>query len=161
MKVIKNNYNMKEDKVVNVKPYPREVTCEHCGSILEYDKSDVIIGELGIAYILCPLCNKDTCTYQEDEDVTLTIDNIEFPVHFHHVSEATGAVDCCNNEKVREYIRKAIEYFRENKEEFDYGGHISGNFYIQVHRYSGDETYEVTVSNDFYSTDIPFESEDY
>lgn len=161
MKVIKDNYNTKENEVVNAKPYPREVTCEYCGSTLEYDKSDVVIGEFGCAYIHCPLCDNDTYTYQDDEDVTLTVDNIEFPVHFHHVSKETGAVDCCNNEEVRKYIRKAIEYFRNNKEEFDWGCWITGNLYIQVHRYSGDEEYEVTVSNNFYSTDIPFEAEDY
>lgn len=161
MKVIKDNYNTNEDEVVNAKSYPRIATCEYCSSELEYDKSDVVIGELGLAYIHCPLCNNNTFTYQEDEDVILTIDNIEFPIHFHHISKETGAVDCCNNETVREYIRKAIEYFRRNKEEYDWGTHITGNFYIQVHRYSGDETYEVIVSNDFYSTDIHFEAEDY
>ena len=49
----------------------------------------------------------------------------------------------------------------KNKDEFSWGGHLTGNLYINVHRYSGDEMYEVTVSNDFYHTDIPFESEDY
>ena len=30
-----------------------------------------------------------------------------------------------------------------------------------VHRWSGDEQYEVVVSTDFYNMDIPFEEEDY
>lgn len=161
MRVVKDNYNVAENKVANTKPYPRKCICENCSSELEYDKSDVVIGAFGCAFVHCPLCDENTYLSDDEEDVILTVDNIEFPVHFSHTSKETGAVDCCNNETVRKYIRKAINYFRNNKEEFDWGGHISGNFYIQVHRYSGDENYEVTVSNDFYSTDIPFETEDY
>jgi len=168
MKVLKNNYqetnieeHIKEEDIKQEKPYPRKLICEKCGSELEYEKSDIRIGVLGCVFVDCPLCKHDNMLEDNENNIALTANNVEFPVHFWRFSTETGAVDCCNNEMIREYILKAIDYFRTNKEEYSYGGHITGNFYINVRRWSGDEMYEVTVSNDFYSTEIPFESEDY
>lgn len=162
MKVLKDNYNtVQVEESKPLAPYPRKLICEKCESELEYDKSDLKIGTYGCVFLNCPLCNHTNMLDDNEESITLTKDNVEFPTHFHHTSVKTGAVDCCDNEHIKEYIQKAIKYFRENKEEYDYGGHITGNLYINVHRWSGDECYEVSVSNDFYDTYIPFESEDY
>ena len=163
MKVLKNNYNITETTTptMQYEPYPRKLNCENCGSELEYEKSDLRMGEYGCMYIDCPLCGCDNMLEDNEESITLTVDNIEFPIHFHHVSKETGAVDCCNTEMVREYIGKAVDYFRTNKEECNWGGWVTGNFYIHVRRYSGDENYEVTISNDFYHMDIPFDKKDY
>lgn len=165
MKVLKDNYNMTEaiDTTMQIEPYPRKITCEKCRSELEYEKSDMNMGEYGLMYVDCPLCGYRNFLDNNENSITLTVDNIEFPVHFHHTSIETGAVDCCDNETIKKYLYKAIDYFRKNKdnESLDYGGHITGNLYINVHRYSGDEDYEVTISNDFYSTNIPFEHQDY
>ena len=40
MKVLKDNYT-KLSINENNKPHPRKCTCEHCGSELEYDRSDI------------------------------------------------------------------------------------------------------------------------
>ena len=162
MKVLKNNYNEANIKkeVKQVKPYPRTCLCEECHSELEYEESDLRIGELGLVFLDCPLCGKDNALDDNENSITLTMDNVEFPVHFHHISTETGAVDICNNEKIKERIQKAINYFRQNKEEFVWTGE-SGNLYVAVYRYSGDEDYYVVVSNNYYSTYIDFESEDY
>ena len=85
---------------------------------------------------------------------------VHFPVHFHHVSVETGAKERCNTEEVRYELRRAITYFRENKDETDW--HTwSGNLFVFVHRWSGDENYEVVVSKDFYNMEIDFEDKDY
>lgn len=165
MKVLKDNYtNFTDIKVEHkqiVKPYPRECVCENCGSILEYDESDIRMGAYGVMGLECPLCGEDNLLDDNENNIVLTKDNIEFPIHFHHVCKENGAVDCCDNAHVKEYINKAINYFRIHKDEYDYGGHITGNLYVNVHRWSGDELYEINISNDFYSMEIPFESEDY
>lgn len=51
MKVIKDNY----------KKFPIEVTCEHCGSIIEIEKRKEIYldGLTGEHYWECPLCSGD------------------------------------------------------------------------------------------------------
>lgn len=115
MKVLKNNFN--ETATVNMtKSYPRKFVYEQCGSELEYEKSDIRIGAFGCAYLDCPLCHYDNAL--EDEEYKLTADNVEFPTHFWHTSKETGAVDICDNKYVKEYLYKAIDFFRKNKDEF-------------------------------------------
>lgn len=157
MKVIKNNYENKEKEKM-VENYPKLLICETCGSELEYNKEDFRIGEFGCIFVDCPCCNHDNLI--EGEEFVLTKDNIDFPVHFHHCCEENGAVNCCTNEEIHGYIDKAINYFRENKDEFAWTAEI-GNLHMTVFRYDGDESYYVIVTNDYYSTYIPFEDKDY
>ena len=96
-----------------------------------------------------------------EHSITLTADNIEFPDHFYHTSIENGAIDVCNTENIRKYIHEAIDYFRINKNEYDYGCILTGNLYLHVQRYVDDKEYVVTISNNFYETEIPFETEDY
>jgi hypothetical protein len=164
MKVLKNNYNQigaNSEEIRKFEPYPRKLLCEHCSSELEYEESDLRMGEYGCMFVDCPCCGQDNMLEENEHNITLTVDNIEFPTHFSRTSTEHGAVDCCNNGTIKEYLRKAIDYFRKNKDEYDWGGHITGNLYLHVHRWSGDENYEITISNNFYSMDIPFEDIDY
>lgn len=163
MKVLKDNYQKKSDEMpvkVEIKPYPRIWICEDCGSELEYEKSDLRMGVLGCMYLDCPCCGRDNMIEDNESTIILTVDNVEFPTHFFHTSKEDGAVDICNNEEVKNYIRRAIEYFRKNKEEFAWESG-SGNLRVIVFRYDGDENYEIIVTKDYYETYIPFESEDY
>ena len=161
MKVLKNNF----DKIATangiiVKPRPKKLICENCNSELEYEESDIHIGVYGASHLLCPLCGYDNMTDDEEYNITLTKNNIEFPTHFHHTSVETGAVDNCTTEFVKNCVKEAIEYFRNNKNEFAfYTG--TGTTMVYVFRYTGDEEYEVVVTKDSYNTYIPFESEDY
>lgn len=158
MKVIKNNYY--NDVYVDTNPYPRKLICENCKSELEYEKLDMRMGEYGCMFIDCPLCGYDNMLENNEYNITLTMDNIEFPTHFHHISKDTGAVDICTTDEVKEAVRRAINYFRRNKKEYAWTT-WRGNMYVCVLKYDGDESYEITVSNDFYKTEIPFEEEDY
>ena len=161
IKILKDNsknIEVKEEKYIE--PYPRKLICEGCQSELEYDESDLVMGEYGCMYVDCPICGEHNMLVDNEKSITLTVDNIEFPVHFHHVSVETGAKERCNTEEIRYELCRAITYFRENKEETDW--HTwSGNLFVFVHRWSGDEEYEVVVSKDFYNMEIDFEDEDY
>lgn len=162
MKILENNYkqpNINENDN-NIKSYPRECFCESCRSKLEYEKSDLRIGALGSVYLDCPLCKYENMIEDNENTITLTKDNIEFPAHFFHISKETGAVDCCNEKKIKDSIERAIDFFRKNKDEFDWYTE-SGNLHISVTRYDGDKEYYVVVTNDYYSTYIPFEDKDY
>lgn len=160
MKVLKNNYENNQTNNKNIEPYPRFHVCQSCLSELEYDESDLRIGELGLCFLDCPLCEYENIIEDNENTITLTKDNIEFPVHFFHTSEDDGAVDVCTNEYIKESINKAIECFRNNKDEFVWISE-TGNTFITVFRFDGDEDYYVVVTNDYYSTHIPFEEEDY
>ena len=160
MKVLENNYNEECTHVDALEPYPRELECEKCGSKLEYDKSDMEVGIFGAMHVKCPLCGYNNMLDGNECDVILTKDNVEFPIHFHHTSKENGAVDTCNNKFVRECVQKAINYFRKHKDEFAYCTG-TGSTMVYVFRYDGDEDYEVVVTDNHYSTYIPFEEEDY
>lgn len=156
MKVIENKFNNKEEKIIE--KYPRLLTCEKCKSCLEYNKEDLRVGEFGCCFLDCPCCNQENLI--ADEDFTLTKDNVSFPTHFHHCSVENGAVDVCNNERVKEYINRAISYFRKNKDEFAWMT-ATGNLHIVVFRWAEDECYEVVVTNNYYDTYLEFKNEDY
>ena len=165
MKILKDNYvghvkavKVKEKKIV--KPYPRQMVCEYCKSTLEYEESDLYMGSFGHMHLDCPCCGYDNMLDEHEDNIVLTKDNIQFPTHFHHCCTENGAVDCCNNEEVRKVINKGIEYFRKNKNEYAWS-HSSGNLCIHISRWEGDKVYDVMVTNNHYSMDIPFEKVDY
>ena len=146
VKVIKNN-----------SPYPRKLICEKCGSELEYDESDLEIREYGCAHVQCPACNFYNMLEDNEHSITLTEDNIQFPEHFHHVVY-TGNEDVaniCNNENVREYIKTAVNFLRYHPEEEYIGGHVTGNMYVLVLKNEEDGEFNITVSKDFYTMEIP------
>lgn len=162
MKVLKNNYDNVNTKVniKKIEPYPRIIICEKCGSELEYEKSDLRIGAFGLVYLDCPLCNHDNVLDSHEDEITLTKDNIIFPTHFWHISSENGAIDYCDNENIKKEIHRGINFLRENKERESWMTEY-GNLHIDINRFDGDGNYTVFVTNDYYQTDIPFESEDY
>ena len=162
MKILKDNtpQKAKHEEIKRIAPYPRKLICEECRSELEYEKSDLRIGALGCCYVDCPCCGNDNMLEEHEDEIVLTKDNILFPTHFFHTSAETGAIDSCNEEEVKKCIQHAIDFFRKNKEEFMWRTQY-GNLYISVSKYDGDEDYYVVVTNNYYSTYIPFEAEDY
>ena len=109
IKVLKDNsknIEVKEEKYIE--PYPRKLICDGCQSELEYDESDLVMGEYGCMYVDCPICGEHNMLVDNEKSITLTVDNIEFPVHFHHVSVETGAKERCNTEEIRyEFIEQS------------------------------------------------------
>ncbi len=161
MKVLKDNFSKTKIQQIEANTYPRKTLCEHCSSELEYEKNDIRVGAFGCAYIDCPLCGGEICLYDEsDNELTLTRYNIEFPTHFWHTCSERGAVDCCNNKEIKECISRAIDYFRKNKDDYNWFT-ACGNLYVNVSRYESDESYDIVVTKDYYETSIPFEEEDY
>lgn len=163
MKVLKNNYKEFQDCVEKlqktiIKPYPRKLVCENCQSELEYEESDLRMGALGCMYLDCPCCGRDNMLEENENTITLTANNVEFPTHFFHTSKENGAVDVSDDE-IKKFIQQAIDYFRKHKDKYAWQTEC-GNLYMGVYRYDGDEDYEIIVSKDYYSTYIPFESED-
>lgn len=159
MKVLVNNYNGEPIESIENTSYPRKVVCDRCGSELEYEKEDTRIGYLGVTHLDCPLCGEEIMLEGNEQDIFLTKDNIKFPTHFYHFSKETGAKEIPSY-RIEEYIRKGIDFLRENKEEFYwYSG--TGDSRIFVFRYDGDEMYDIVVAKDFYETEISFSNKDY
>ena len=158
MKVLKNNYNAKEI-VKETKANTLEIHCDVCNSELEITKKDTHIGWLGARFVTCPCCGEESIV-EELDGITLNKDNLEFPIHFNRTTKGLRNVVEVNSNEIIEEIKRAITYFRENKDEWNwYTSH--GDLFLSVYRHHGDEDYFVLVTKDFYETYIPFEREDY
>lgn len=156
MKVVKNNYSKPQEKKVleNI-----EVECENCGSILEVNNKDTHIGWLGLEYVTCPCCNKDT-SVEEFAGITVTAKNVNFPTHFLYTDKDQRGVVHIDDEEINKRIREGIEFFRLNKDEYCWYTQSGDNIVIMF-RYEDDSMYSVYISRSFYEGDIEFEDDDY
>lgn len=158
MKVLKNNYNS-EEITKEVKSNVLTINCDKCDSELEITENDTHIGWLGARFITCPCCGEESMV-DELDGITLTMDNLEFPVHFNRTTKGLRHVVETKSDEIIKEVKRAITYFRENKDEWNWYTSY-GDLFINVYRYSGDKAYFVLVTKDFYETYIPFEKEDY
>ena len=158
MKVIRDN-TANNFEVEKKMPDVLKIRCSECGSELEITKEDTHIGWLGAAFINCPCCGQEAMV-DEMDGITLTIDNIEFPLHFSRTALELGKAKEIDASEIKKDIKRGVEYFRSNKDAFCwYTNH--GVLFLVMFRYPGDEEYWIIVTKDFYETCIPFEKEDY
>ena len=150
LKVLKNN-NKSTDA-------PVQVTCEHCGSVLEVAAQDVEFDEGGFPYGTCPCCGETIDLDEAFPDAKLTLEELRFPQHFNHVSADAGSADCFDKE-LMPHIKEAIQHLRNHPREDSWGGWITGNLFLLIERC--DDEYIIYASKDFYETSLPFGQEDY
>lgn len=159
IKVLKDNSNKVEVKEENNITYPLKINCSECDSELEITEEDTHIGWMGARFINCPCCGNEAMI-DELDGITLTTENLEFPVHFIRTTKGLRHVIEVSSDDIIKEIKKGITYFREHKDEY-YWYTSRGDLFLIIFRYSGDEEYFVMVTKDFYETYIPFEKEDY
>lgn len=154
MNIIRNNYNKKKDTIQTI--------CENCESELEFTGEDVHYGYLGMPLVTCPCCGEETSVLEDGVDtITLTVDNIQFPVHFLHTTKNERYIKPVEDEEIIEEIKKGIAVLRSDEEGITHWYTCCGNLFIVIFRLSGDEEYWVIVTKDYYETSIPFEECDY
>lgn len=158
IKIIKNNYKIQPNEEL-IKNSKIRIHCSECDSELEITEEDTHIGWMGARFINCPCCGKEAMV-DELDGITLTKDNLEFPVHFNRITKGLRNIVEVNSDEIIKEIQRGITYFRVNKDEY-YWYASYGDLFLIVFRYSGDEEYFVMVTKDFYETYIPFEKEDY
>lgn len=153
-------------KVLNNKKEenPLIIKCEYCGSTLEIEDTDVYNGVYGMATVKCRVCGKPLFLDDYEggdryEDLEVTVDNVKFPVHFHHTCAQNGAVDI-SNEEIEKVIRRGVEWFRNNPEEWSWFTQF-GDLTLHMYNYSGDEEFLVIVSKDYYETTLSYQPNDY
>ena len=154
MKVVKTDKEYYKEPI-----FPFKETCEKCGSVIEIESyDDLHVGALGCYYYDCPVCDKENMADHVD-GITLTIDNLEFPVHFYDFKNGKEV----SKDEIKEYIKKGVLKLRKNKAEDDCGMFYTatGDTFVLVKRYPGDEEYCVMVAKGYYHTNIPFQQEDY
>lgn len=159
MKIVKNNYNNQEPTKYEEKElFPIELECEECGSELIVDKEDTYIGWLGERFFKCPCCEGEVMIDGVD-GIKLTKDNLKFPQHFSRTKQDERNCVHITNEEIEEYIKNGINHLRNSND--DTYMFQSGDLYMHIDKLDGDEEYYIVVTQDSYSTYIPFEKEDY
>lgn len=120
--------------------------CEYCEEELQGEPQ---VGRLGLKYIHCDHCGKDS--YNEElGEIELTSDNVTFPQHYFCYSDGKQLKD----EFINEEVRKGLKFLEKNKEE-DFVQLGSGDTDITITKYEGDGEYRITVSKNYYETFIP------
>ena len=158
MKILKDN-SKKCLEENNTQLHLIKFVCGICDSELEITKDDTYIGWLGAPFITCPCCGEEVMV-DELDGIILTIDNLQFPVHFNRTNKDVRRVLEIGSEEIISEIKRGVTYLRKHKDEH-YWYASYGDLFVIVFRYEGDEEYSVMVTRDFYETDIPFEEEDY
>lgn len=158
MRVLKDNSKNKREVHIE-EPKTFVINCCECGSELEVVKEDLHIGWLGAQFVKCPCCGEDAIV-DEIEGIKLTVDNLEFPTHFRRTNKDKKNVKEISPYEILKDIKRAIRYFRENKNEWAWSTSC-GDMFLAIYRFAGDEEYEVVISKDHYQTYIPFEKCDY
>lgn len=79
MKVLENNYN-KSVKRTMPKVQTYKVRCEHCGSVLEIEESDLIPKDMSCVAFDCPCCDKRSLIDNMSEYITYNM--IKYPDNF-------------------------------------------------------------------------------
>lgn len=152
MKIIKNNYNNSKSTLTLFTK--QIVECEECGSQIEVEVDDLEIGQYGLKYVKCPCCGKKTFN-DEFGDITLNIDNLNFPQHYSNFSIEDGAIDV-SDEEINSMVKECISHFT-NDENDTYRFIETGNVFIMVYRWSLDEEYQIIVCKNFHETYIPLD----
>lgn len=134
---------------------PIEIICDECESTLEIEKSDIKYDYLGQASVICPICGNEI--YLETFDKDITVNSVEFPDNFYHFGG--NSAKFIPSEEIKRYIKGAVDYFRENPNDFSYVI-ASGDTFIGVYNYQNDEEYEVIVCKNYFQTFILYDEID-
>ena len=150
MKVLVNRYN-ENDVTINEQAPSFKCTCGYCHSELEYEKHDLYFneddkGRQGMS-IDCPCCGRiiliDPC------------EPTDFPKSFFQfgVSENSQSI---TDKEIKEWIIKGLKFLHSNPSE-ELWLTASGDTRVDIINYSGDKSYNVIVSKNYWETDIDYD----
>lgn len=141
MRLIKSN---------NTEPeYPKRHTCDNCGAELEYDKEDTHVGWMGVEYVTCPACDKETMVGE------CRVQPPAWKATFHHTSVETGAVNL-KDVKTQAYVDKAVKSLCSDKwkpGEF----YITGTGNLLVLGIKWEDNVDIYVTKDYWEDSIALE----
>jgi hypothetical protein len=133
MKIIQDNYNKQKSE---------QFICEHCNSILEYNKEDIRLNNNN-AVIKCPCCGHECIieTYKCE---------LKFPKDFYQFGISNGSVKI-DDEEITLWIKDCINWLENNPNEpFRYRG--SGNTFLCV--FNHEDEYYIMVAKNYFDTSI-------
>lgn len=138
MRLITSNEN-KSDQ-------PKRHTCDECGAELEYDAADAHIGWMGVEYVTCPNCNKETMV--NDKRIQAPI----WKATFYRTSVTEGAIDIPDHE-VQVYIDKVVKNLCSDKWEIgQFSMAFTGN--LLVFGVKWEDGIDIYVTKDYWEDNL-------
>lgn len=132
MKVIKSRLSTTE---------PKRCICEECGAELEYEPHDTHVGWMGVDYVTCPECGRDTMVGEKRKAKPT------WPLTFHNTCKENGTVDLAE-EAVQDMVDKVVEALKESDEEWTYAMTSCGT--VLVFGCKSNDGIEVYVTKDYW-----------
>lgn len=105
----------------------RIVRCEDCDTKIQYEEEDIKYGEFGIPYLKCPVCNKNI-NLDNEEDLKLNFNNIEYPTHFYHFDGKKGVE--IDNKQINIWIKELLNRIKKENKNYDFM--CSGNTMVFI-----------------------------
>lgn len=152
MKVIKDNTENK----------PIRITCPSCGSVIEYDETDVYV-DLGYKWVTCPCCNKEIWLPENDDgDVEITTKTVHYPDSFFHFTPEDKVAHVPSDDWVNNTIKQLIAETHKSKDPYEYMYSGTGTKMVFVRKLpdeiTGKEIYDIVVANDYHEINyVPYE----
>lgn len=135
-------------KILNRKIHNKTVICD-CGTELEYSNEDIITGQFGCAYIVCPEC-QSSIWLENEEGKTLTINNIEYPKDFSKYGDGNILFDY----EIQMLINDCLKVLDSSNENYGvYSLSAIGDSMVFVTKH--DDEYHVYVCKNYEETVIP------
>lgn len=130
---------------------PNVVSCPKCKAKLEYEATDVDIGEYGIAYIKCLSCSQDIYLENSPHSIILTPENIEFPRHFCSISPGANVL---TDGTINKLVKDCIDVLKKSSADIgEYAFICLGDTFVFAVKY--DDEYMINVARDYYMSSIP------
>ena len=105
----------------------RIVRCEDCDTKIQYEEEDIKYGKFGIPYLKCPVCNKNI-NLDNEEDLKLNFNNIEYPTHFYHFDGKKGVE--IDNKQINIWIKELLNRIKKENKNYDFM--CSGNTMVFI-----------------------------
>lgn len=138
MRLITSNENKSE--------WPKRHICDECGAELEYDATDTYIGWMGVEYVTCPNCNRETMVNDK------RIQAPTWKATFHHVTSAENAVNIPDHE-VQTYVDKVVQNLcSDNWKVGEFSMTFTGN--LLVFGVKWEDGIDIYVTKDYWEDSI-------
>lgn len=136
MKVIKSRLSTTE---------PKRCICEECGAELEYEPCDVHVGWMGVGYVTCPECGRDTAVSDERKAKPT------WPLTFHHTCKENGAVDL-DDERVDSMVDEVVNRLKKSDDDYPYAMTGTGNTVVFGLKF--EDSIEIYVTKNYWEDTI-------
>lgn len=123
--------------------------CDNCYAELECNDEDTYEGAWGSYYVICPECGSE-CMVDDKLCVKLDSNNIQFPLHFSHLSQNAVKLE---DERIQKFVRHCLKSLEDAEEDWGVFS-LTGTGNTMVFAFKYEDEYVVYATKDYYETSI-------